>query len=280
MRPILEDPQFFDSDEDEQGPFHKAWEGLVNIAARDIGRQAGAASRHANPVARRVRESRAPTSLPSWRTDPPTRSSPRSRSRPRCSITLRDVATDVRCLLGEAARPRSSPTKNNRGGSAGAIVADPVVLQTLSARSLLRIGRSVFVNVCHATRGPSVRAAASAKRARGGCRAERGASMIFSAACECCDSSCGFVQIATVGRRGLVDSERQVVRLEEQLQYGGVRARDFVVPRCSPGTAASASPAGKRSARRPVAIDWCRRRLCCCRRRCPVGIPRALCIGR
>ena len=34
VRPILENPQFFDSDEDEQGPFRKAWEGLVNIAAK------------------------------------------------------------------------------------------------------------------------------------------------------------------------------------------------------------------------------------------------------
>jgi len=32
-RPILEDPKFVDKDEDE-GPFHKAWEGLVNLAAK------------------------------------------------------------------------------------------------------------------------------------------------------------------------------------------------------------------------------------------------------
>jgi hypothetical protein len=34
VRPILEDPQFVDANEDEKGPFRKAWEGLVNVAAK------------------------------------------------------------------------------------------------------------------------------------------------------------------------------------------------------------------------------------------------------
>jgi len=34
VRPILENPQFTDANEDEKGPFRKAWEGLVNAAAK------------------------------------------------------------------------------------------------------------------------------------------------------------------------------------------------------------------------------------------------------
>jgi hypothetical protein len=33
-RPILEDPKFVDRNEDDEGPFRKAWEGLVNLAAK------------------------------------------------------------------------------------------------------------------------------------------------------------------------------------------------------------------------------------------------------
>jgi len=34
VRPILEDPKFIDHSDDEKGPFRKAWEGLVNLAAK------------------------------------------------------------------------------------------------------------------------------------------------------------------------------------------------------------------------------------------------------
>jgi hypothetical protein len=34
VKPILEDPKIFDSKEDEEGPFHKAWEALVGLAAK------------------------------------------------------------------------------------------------------------------------------------------------------------------------------------------------------------------------------------------------------
>jgi hypothetical protein len=34
VRPILENPKFFDSETDSQGPFRKAWEALVNVAAK------------------------------------------------------------------------------------------------------------------------------------------------------------------------------------------------------------------------------------------------------
>jgi hypothetical protein len=34
VRPILENPKFTDANEDEKGPLRKAWEGLVNVAAK------------------------------------------------------------------------------------------------------------------------------------------------------------------------------------------------------------------------------------------------------
>jgi hypothetical protein len=34
VRPILENPKFVDHSDDEKGPFRKAWEGLVNVAAK------------------------------------------------------------------------------------------------------------------------------------------------------------------------------------------------------------------------------------------------------
>jgi hypothetical protein len=34
VRPILEDPKFIDASDEEEGPFRKAWEGLVNLAAK------------------------------------------------------------------------------------------------------------------------------------------------------------------------------------------------------------------------------------------------------
>jgi hypothetical protein len=34
VRPILENPKFTDKNEDDEGPFRKVWEGLVNVAAK------------------------------------------------------------------------------------------------------------------------------------------------------------------------------------------------------------------------------------------------------
>lgn len=34
VKPILENPQFFDANEDTEGPFHRAWEALVDFAAK------------------------------------------------------------------------------------------------------------------------------------------------------------------------------------------------------------------------------------------------------
>jgi hypothetical protein len=48
VKPILQDPKFFDIDEASKGPFRKAWEGLVNLAAKIL------ENREANQVATQV----------------------------------------------------------------------------------------------------------------------------------------------------------------------------------------------------------------------------------
>jgi hypothetical protein len=48
VKPILEDPKFFDLDEPSRGPFRKAWEALVNLAAKIL------ENRAANQVATEV----------------------------------------------------------------------------------------------------------------------------------------------------------------------------------------------------------------------------------
>lgn len=48
VKPILQDPKFFDIDEASKGPFRKAWEGIVNIASKIL------ENRQANQVATQV----------------------------------------------------------------------------------------------------------------------------------------------------------------------------------------------------------------------------------
>jgi hypothetical protein len=48
VKPILQNPKFFDIDEASKGPFRKAWEGLVNLAAKIL------ENRQANQVATQV----------------------------------------------------------------------------------------------------------------------------------------------------------------------------------------------------------------------------------
>ena len=57
VRPILENPQFFDSERGRAGPVPQSLGRPRQHRGEDLGEQAGAASRHADPVARRVRES-------------------------------------------------------------------------------------------------------------------------------------------------------------------------------------------------------------------------------
>ena len=100
VRPILEDPKFVDRNEDEGGPFRKAWEGLVQVAAKilenkeqeQVATQIPLRGEVENPeagiveaivnLARNAFVAAFSHSLEG-------------------SITLRDVASDVRCLEGE-----------------------------------------------------------------------------------------------------------------------------------------------------------------------------------
>jgi hypothetical protein len=100
VRPILEDPKFVSADEEDEGPFRKAWEGLVNLAATILENrqqdqvatqiplrgaienpQAGILAAIVN-LARNAFIAAFSHSLEG-------------------SITLRNVASDVRCLSGE-----------------------------------------------------------------------------------------------------------------------------------------------------------------------------------
>ena len=100
VRPILENPQFFDSDEDEQGPFHKAWEGLVNIAAKIL------ENKQEQQVATQIPlrgefENPSPDILTAMTNLLRNAFVAAFSHSLEGSITLRDVATDVRCLAGE-----------------------------------------------------------------------------------------------------------------------------------------------------------------------------------
>ncbi len=100
VRPILENPQFFDSDEDEQGPFRKAWEGLVNIAAKIL------ENKQEQQVATQIPlrgefENPSPDILTAMANLLRNAFVAAFSHSLEGSITLRDVATDVRCLAGE-----------------------------------------------------------------------------------------------------------------------------------------------------------------------------------
>jgi Domain of Unknown Function (DUF748) len=100
VRPILENPKFFDADADEQGPFRKAWEGLVNIAAKILENQQEQQVATQIPL-RGEFEDPSPevvTAIVNLLRNAFVAAFSHSLEG---SITLRDVATDVRCLTGE-----------------------------------------------------------------------------------------------------------------------------------------------------------------------------------
>ncbi len=113
VRPILENPKFLDADDDDQGPFRKAWEGLVNLAAKILENkqqdqvatqiplrgeldnpQAGVLAALVN-LARNAFIAAFSHSLEG-------------------SITLRDVATDVRGLSGEPPAEQQPDRESSR----------------------------------------------------------------------------------------------------------------------------------------------------------------------
>jgi hypothetical protein len=100
VRPILEDPKFTDADEESQGPFQKAWEGLVNLAANilenkqedQVATQIPLSGEIENPDAGIL------TAIVNLARNAFVAAFSRSLEG---SIDLRDVASDVRCLSGE-----------------------------------------------------------------------------------------------------------------------------------------------------------------------------------
>jgi hypothetical protein len=102
VRPILEDPKFVDANEDEEGPFRKAWEGLVQVAAKilenreqdQVATQIPLRGEIENPEAGIV------TAIVNLTRNAFVAAFSHSLEG---SITLRDVASDVRCLEGEPA---------------------------------------------------------------------------------------------------------------------------------------------------------------------------------
>ncbi len=100
VRPILENPKFVDKSDDDEGPFRKAWEGLVNVAAKIL------ENREEEQVATQIPlrgELQDPdvdvlTTMVNLLRNAFVSAFSHSLEG---SITLRDVASDVRCLQGE-----------------------------------------------------------------------------------------------------------------------------------------------------------------------------------
>lgn len=100
VRPILDNPELFDDDEDKQGPFRKAWEALVNLAAKVL------ENRQEQQVATQI-PLRGEIESPDAELLPAMINLLRNAfvaafsHSLEGSISFRDVATDLRCLQGE-----------------------------------------------------------------------------------------------------------------------------------------------------------------------------------
>jgi hypothetical protein len=116
VRPILEDPKFVDADEESQGPFQRAWEGLVNIAAKILeNKQEGQVATQI-PLSGEIENPDAGilTAIVNLARNAFVAAFSRSLEG---SITLRDVASDVRCLSGEppaSAQPDEEQSRRER----------------------------------------------------------------------------------------------------------------------------------------------------------------------
>ncbi len=99
VRPILADPQFVSSNE-EDGPFRKAWEGLVNLAAKILENKEEEQVATQIPLRGEITEPDVDvlTAMVNLLRNAFVAAFSHSLEG---SITLRDVASDVRCLSGE-----------------------------------------------------------------------------------------------------------------------------------------------------------------------------------
>jgi Domain of Unknown Function (DUF748) len=113
VRPILEDPQFISANEDEEGPFRKAWEGLVNVAAKILENQEQDQVATQIPLRGEVESPDADilTAMVNLLRNAFVAGFSRSFEG---SITLRDVASDVRCLAGEPAAEEQPDQEESR----------------------------------------------------------------------------------------------------------------------------------------------------------------------
>jgi hypothetical protein len=99
VRPILQDPKFASSDE-EEGPFRKAWEGLVNLAAKILENKQEDQVATQIPLRGELTEPDVDlvTTIVNLLRNAFVAAFSHSLEG---SINLRDVASDVRCLNGE-----------------------------------------------------------------------------------------------------------------------------------------------------------------------------------
>jgi hypothetical protein len=100
VRPILEDPQLFDSETDSQGPFRKAWEALVNVAAKILENREEQQVATQIPLRGEIEDPDVDllTTMVNLLRNAFVAAFSHSLDG---SITLRNVANDVRCLAGE-----------------------------------------------------------------------------------------------------------------------------------------------------------------------------------
>ena len=125
VRPILEDPQFVDANEDEDGPFRKAWEGLVNLAAKILENREEEQVATQIPLRGEIEDPDVDvlTAMVNLLRNAFVAAFSHSLEG---SITLRDVASDVRGFGGEPPAEQQ-PDASHRAAS-GAIAADPAIV--------------------------------------------------------------------------------------------------------------------------------------------------------
>jgi hypothetical protein len=116
VRPILEEPKFVDANEDEDGPFRKAWEGLVNLAAKILENKEEEQVATQIPLRGEIMEPDVDllTTMVNLLRNAFVAAFSHSFEG---SITLRDVATDVRCLSREqpaAEQPDQDQSRRER----------------------------------------------------------------------------------------------------------------------------------------------------------------------
>jgi hypothetical protein len=116
VRPILEDPQFIAANEDEEGPFRRAWEGLVNLAAKILENRQEEQVATQIPLGGEIAEPDVDlvTTIVNLLRNAFVAAFSHSLEG---SINLRDVAGDLRCLSGEppaAEQPDQEQSRRER----------------------------------------------------------------------------------------------------------------------------------------------------------------------